>query len=197
MAGCYGWYYVKMDADANTFYLSASQPNVLETPRGPAEYVADFESGLSAGDVVSFDNFYKYDMWATVVAVSGNIVSVDGLPNGAGQTRSVASIRPAPDRYDWSFCCPDRPWAGGVWFGEASYAEGENTAAVAAFSHAEGCDSTAFGQYGHAEGRECEAGYASHAEGRGVKARGQYSHGEGYLTEVSNVVNACAHAEGR
>lgn len=197
VAGCYGWYYTKLDTDAKCFYISATQPQQLTTPRGPADVNMSFNSGLAVGDVISFANFNKYDIGSTIVAISGNVISVNQFPAGGGDTRSIESLRLTPDHDDWSIFCPAKPLAGKIWFGEASYAEGENTKAINAYSHAEGKDNIAYGQFSHVEGRNNEVGYASHAEGRGVRVNGQYSHGEGLSTEVALGVNTCAHVEGR
>lgn len=109
---------------------------------------------MDIGDIISFVNFNKYDIGSTIVGISGNAISVDNLPAGGGDTRSLLPIRSKPDHDDWCFFCPAKPLAGGVWLGDAAYSTGVNNKAINAYSYADGKDNVAYGQYSHVEGRD-------------------------------------------
>ena len=80
-----------------------------------------------------------------------------------------------------------------VAIGDASHAEGSNTAAIGINSHAEGYYTKAISDEAHAEGSNTEAiEQYSHAEGYYTKASSYASHAEGSNTEASE---QCSHAE--
>jgi hypothetical protein len=77
-AGCYGWYYKYLDLTTGTFYLTTEQPDVRNiSSMGPEPEVdPSFESGFAAGDVISYVNKNKRDLYATVTEVNGNKIVV-------------------------------------------------------------------------------------------------------------------------
>lgn len=200
-AGIYGWYYKYVDLTTGTFYLTTEQPDVRKiSDMGPEPEVdPDFESGFEVGDVISYVNKNKRDLYAAVVSVEGNKVVVGQLDDAEYELEEEH-----PNHDDWGIFVPEKPTIGDIWFGEASFAEGLDTKAINAYTHTEGRGTLAYGQYGHAEGKKTRAAYASHAEGADTKADGQYSHAEGGVfkdttTGISTATTASgskSHAEG-
>ena len=190
-SGIYGWYYKYVDLTTGTFYLTTEQPDVRKiSDMGPEPEVdTSFESGFAVGDVISYVNKNKRDLYATITEVNGNKIVVGQLNDA-----EYVLVEEHPNHDDWSIFVPEKPTIGDIWFGEASFAEGLETKAINAYTHTEGKGTLAYGQYGHAEGKKTRAAYASHAEGAETKADGQYSHAEGYLSKTEG---SFSHAEGQ
>ena len=191
VAGCYGWYYKYLDLPTGTFYLTTEQPNVrnISSMGTEPEIDSSFESGFEVGDVISYVNMAKHEMYATIVEVTGNKIVVGKLND---IVRTIEEEHPNHD--DWTIFVPEKPTVGQVWLGECAFAEGLDCKAINAYSYTEGRKNLAYGQYSHAEGYKSRAAYAAHAEGKENYADGQQSHAEGYKTEARGLYS---HAEGR
>ena len=191
VAGCYGWYYKYLDLPTGTFYLTTEQPNVRNiSSMGPEpEIDSSFESGFEVGDVISYVNMAKHEMYATIVEVTGNKIVVGKLND---IVRTIEEEHPNHD--DWTIFVPEKPTVGQVWLGECAFAEGLDCKAINAYSYTEGRKNLAYGQYSHAEGYKSRAAYAAHAEGKENYADGQQSHAEGYKTIAASNYT---HTEGR
>ena len=159
-AGVYGWYYEYVDFSTGTFYLTDTRPEVTTTPctGNPPEVDHEFQSGFSVGDVVSYVNKNKNDLVGTITSIDGNKIVVGALSD-------VQRVETETKYDDWSIFSPSNQMAGGVWFGNSSFAMGTNARAANMYSFSHGKDCLAYGQYSHAEGRETSAGYAAHSEG--------------------------------
>lgn len=148
-----------------------------------SSYVLDSVEGLEVGDTFSLNLKNEHDNCGTITAIDTTTKTV-----------TVDNFIPAEDRAIVNyFRVAAKPEIGTTDFGEAAFAEGYNTKAVAPYAHVEGIGTTVIGNNGHAEGRETVAVYAAHAEGEITKAMGYASHTEGANTQA---LEQRAHAEG-
>ena len=148
-----------------------------------SSYVLDSIEGLEVGDTFSLNLKNEHDN-------CGKITAIDTTT----KTVTVDNFVPAEDGATVNyFRVAAKPEIGTTDFGEAAFAEGYNTKAVAPYAHTEGISTTVIGNNGHAEGRETVAVYAAHAEGEITKAMGYASHTEGANTQA---LAQRAHAEG-
>ena len=216
--GLKGWYYTHVNIDKKQIFLGTERTKILgfdsltctTTLIYPDSKYTDssFVSGYEVGDVLSIVYNSKYEDYATITAISGNVITLDKIPFtssdfSAGACTKVSAVG-QPDEF--SVYCIKRQLndstkiltvskhnVGGVDFGGGALSEGVQTYAVNIGTHAEGGQTVAKGQYSHAEGIRTQASYAAHAEGDNTVAIGERSHTEGNRS-ISYGNNS--HAEG-
>ena len=222
IAGLKGWYYTHVNVDEKKIFLGTERTKILGVDSLTCTYkklIVDysdskytdtsFVSGYEVGDVLSIVYDDKHEDYATIIAISGNVITLDKIPFESGDfTAGVCTKVSAVGQPDeFSVYCIKRDFNdttkvltlskydnGGVDFGGGTLSEGIQTYAVNIGAHAEGCQTVAKGQYSHAEGLRTIANYAAHAEGDKTQALGKRSHAEGYNTLASGTNS---HAEGR
>lgn len=216
-AGLKGWYYTHVNIIEKKIFLGSERTKVFgvdtltctSLPYPDSIYTdSSFVSGYEVGDVLSIVYDNKYEDYATITAIEGNVIALEKIPFvandfTAGVNTKVSAVG-QPDEF--SVYCIKRDFDdtlkslnvskhdnGGVAFGGASLSEGFQTFAVNIGAHAEGGQTIAKGQYSHAEGLRTQANYSAHAEGRQTTAKGKHSHAEGIRT---NAIGTNSHAEG-
>lgn len=143
-------------------------------------------SQIAVGDRVSCKAGYSWNFCGTVMAISGQVVTVTvELPvptagvDGVTTTWSPADY--AEVGYLWLI---DKPYAGNYAIGDGAFATGYYTKANEMGAIASGESSIADGRYSAAFGTENEVGYASIATGKKNKAYGYYSLAHGHSNTV-------------
>ena len=230
-AGLKGWYYKHVNINKKQIFLGSSRTKILgadtltctSTLYPDSKYTdSSFVSGYEVGDVISLVYNSKYEDYATITAISGNVITLDKIPFVSGDfTLGACKAVLATDPDEFSVYCIKYSYnettkqltvskhdVGGVDFGGGALAEGVNNYALNIGAHAEGVQTVAKGQFSHTEGLRTQAnysahaegtntfasGYSSHAEGSGAVASGNGSHAEGKSTQATSNY---AHAEGR
>lgn len=194
-AGLKGWYYSKIDFTNKKITLSDKPTYSLTGSTLIGGGWSSDTPNIKVDDVISLVNDSKYDLCSKVIAVNGNVITVDSLPFTGLVKDSGAAAAVITGQFSdgYSLYIPERPDAGIIDFGGGAFSEGGQSKASNICSHAEGLQTHAYGQYSHAEGRETKAGYAAHAEGRATEAIGTMSHAEGQSTLA---IGSKSHAEG-
>ena len=194
-AGLKGWYYSAIDFSNKKITLSDTPTYILVDNILLNGSWLSGTPNIEVGDVISLVNNSKYDFCSKVIAVNGNVITVDSLPFDGLVQDSGAAVAVLAGQFSdgYSVYIPDRPNAGIIDFGGGAFSEGGQSKATNVAAHAEGIQTHAYGQFSHAEGRETKAGYAAHAEGWETVASGEDSHSEGYQTTASG---KHAHSEG-
>lgn len=194
-AGLKGWYYSKIDFTNKKITLSDKPTYSLTGSTLIGGGWSSDTPNIKVDDVISLVNDSKYDLCSKVIAVNGNVITVDSLPfTGLVKDSGAAAAVLAGQFSDgYSLYIPERPDAGIIDFGGGAFSEGSLSKATNIAAHAEGLQTHAYGQYSHTEGRETKAGYIAHAEGSKTKAIGNASHAEGTNTQA---LNSNTHAEG-
>ena len=221
-SGLKGWYYTHVNIDEKKIFLGRERTKILGVDSLTCTYKklivdysdskytdSSFISGYEVGDVLSIVYDQKFEDYATITSISGNVITLDKIPFvaddfTAGVCTKVTAIG-QPDEF--SVYCIKRDFNdttkvltvtkhdnGGVDFGGGSLSEGVQTYAVNIGAHAEGGQTVAKGQYSHVEGLRTIANYAAHAEGRETVALGAQAHSEGNGTQA---LGGSSHAEGR
>ena len=228
-SGLKGWYYNHVNFDSKQIFLTATKPtgtiHKTSSILFPDSRYTDtsFESGYEKGDILSIVFDSKYEDYATITDINGNVITLDKLPFDSSKfnsTTHLSNITNIGQPDEFSVYCIKRQFndttkeltlskynVGGVDFGGGALSEGVQTYAVNIGAHAEGAQTVAKGQFSHAEGLRTQSnyaahaeginsiasGYGSHAEGSGSIANGESSHAEGYKTQA---IGKYSHTEG-
>ncbi len=182
-SGMMGFYYysIEFGEDSDQITLTDTQNELSD--KDFSEILAKYPEGA----VISLVNNEVYLNCSKILAINGNVVTVEKLPF----TELQWGLDLAMDGY--SFWVETNPEIGVVPLGWHAHSEGEKTKAFGRASHAEGRNTKA-GYIAHAEGQTTEAtGLVSHAEGFRTHAEGKYSHAEG---SDNYAIGSSSHAEG-